>query len=271
MTVSPAERQYILGQIGQAAAADLDTLWARAAALADIDFAAYIIEAFPALVDPYAALATEAATVWYEDSPSETDYVPRPGPLPEAEQLLSSAAWALGASGIKGRDRLQGTMQRAVYDSARLTILTNIEDEGNGARWARHASSNACAFCAMMATRGAVYASKAAAETVVGRGKEMSLADRRARAAGQTRVNNRMAAGGVRARGTQKLGDKYHDHCHCIAVEVRPGDSYEPPDYVDQWNEAYIKASREAPKTGEYGALDPKAILAHMRQDLGTH
>lgn len=271
MPVSPAERQYILAQIGQAAEADLNTLWNRAAALTDIDFAAFIVEAFPELVDPYASLAAEAAAVWYDDSPSETAYIPKPGPLPESEKLVSSATWALGASGLKGRDRLQGTMQRAVYDTARLTILTNIEDEGNGARWARHASANACAFCAMMATRGAVYASKAAAENVVGRGKEMSLADRRARAAGRDRVNNHKAAGGVKMRGTQKLGEKYHDKCHCIAVEVRPGDSYQPPDYVDTWNEAYIKASRETPKTGEYGALDPTAILAHMRQELGTH
>ncbi|MFE3572387.1 hypothetical protein ACFXON_23480, partial [Bacillus subtilis] len=135
---------------------------------------------------------------------------------------------------------------------------------------ARHARADACAFCALMASRGAVYTSEAAAERVVGRGKEMSLADRRARAAGHSRVNGHTAAGGKRTRGTQALGDRYHDFCNCVAVEVRPGEEYDPPDYVRKWDEAYIVASRETKKKGRYGAIDPKAVLAHMRENLGA-
>ncbi|MBF6189433.1 VG15 protein [Nocardia farcinica] len=266
--IEPAERQLILSQIGRIAEQDLATLWARAAALPSAEFRAYMVEAFPALVEPFAAAAAEAAAAWYDDTPSTTLYVPEPGPLPVALALQESATWALGADGIEGLSRLQGTTQRAVFDAARDTVLHNIESEP-GARWARHASANACAFCAMMATRGAVYTSKAAAESVVGRGKEMSLQERRIRAAGGSRIDGRMAAGGVKARGEQKLKTKYHDHCHCIAVEVRPGQSYEPPDYVREWEKAYVAASREAPKSGD--ALDPTAILSHMRASLGTH
>lgn len=290
MAVSPAERQYILSQIGRAAEADLKTLWQQAEALPSNEFARFIIEAFPELADPYAALAADAAAVWYDDSPTPSVYVATPGPLPVAEQLTSSATWALGATGTEGLTRLQGTLQRTVFDAARDTVLHNVDSEP-GARWARHASANACAFCAMAATRGAVYTSKAAAETVVGRRTEITLGDRRKIAAGlMTReqayenraryVSARAAAKAGKAvgdekarqtRGVQKLGKKYHDHCHCIAVEVRPGQSYQPPEYVQKWEEAYIAASRETPKVGKYGAIDPTAVLAHMRASLGTH
>lgn len=267
--ISPGERQYILAQIGRTAAADLDALWRQAEVLPSSEFAAWVIEAFPTLADPYAAVAADAAATWYGESPGPSGYVPIVGPLPEVAQLTASATWALGADGLIGRDRLQGTLQRAVWDSARSTVLANVDAE-SGSSWARHASSNACAFCALMASRGAAYNSKAAAESVVGRGKEMSLGDRRARAAGQTRVNGHTAAGGIRERGVRKLGDKYHDHCHCIAVEVRPGQTYQPPEYVQKWDEAYIAASRETPKVGKYDAIDPKAVLAHMRESLGS-
>lgn len=251
------------------ASADLNALWAKADALASKEFAAYMIEAFPDLATEYAALAAEVAAAWYAESLSTTLFVPVPGPLPAAEALTKSAQWALGGSGMIGLDRLQGTLQRSTWDAARQTIFTNTDEEGG--RWARHASANACAFCALMASRGAVYTSEEAALKVVGRGKEMSLADRRARAAGRTRVNGHTAAGGMKTRGTQALGDKYHDFCHCIAIEERPGQKYEPPDYVQKWDEAYILASRETKKKGRYGAIDTKAVLAHMRENLGSH
>jgi hypothetical protein len=69
-------------------------------------------------------------------------------------------------------------------------------------------------------------------------------------------------------RGEQKLGDKYHDGCHCVAVAVRLGESYEPPDYVGQWEQDYsaaVRATQAEGKTkGEYGAIDVTAVLNHM-------
>ncbi|MGI5222483.1 hypothetical protein [Nocardia sp. CA-290969] len=272
MAVSPAERQYILAQIGKVASDALQVLWQQAAELSTGDFAAFVIEAFPELVAPYTTLAAETALLWYAASEVvPTDFVPELGSLPSVEQLTRSAEWALGGQGTVGLDRLQGTTQRAVYDSARSTIVENSDSEP-GARWARYASANACAFCAMLATRGAVYTSAEAAGGVVGRGTEMSLMDRRIRAAGGTRrTGGRFTAGGVRARGERALGEKYHDHCHCVAIEVRPGDSYTPPDYVERWDDAYITATRETPGVGRYGAIDRTAVLAHMRESLGSH
>ncbi len=58
----------------------------------------------------------------------------------------------------------------------------------------RQAEAGACKFCEMLAGRGAVYLSQESGGQVVGRGG--------------------------RARGTQKIGRAFHDHCHCRVVPV---------------------------------------------------
>lgn len=261
MTVSPLERRSLLSRLVRVGAEDLRTLW-RYAATSDQDFPPFFREAFPELVIPLAVTAIDMAAAWYDETPSETDYIAVPGPLPIIEAIQRSVEWALGADGDKARDRLDGTLQRIVFNAYRDTITTNVGNE-SGARWARYASANACAFCAMLATRDVLYTSEEAATRVVGRGAEMTPADRRARAAGRSRVGGHTARGGQRPRGSRPLGEKYHDHCSCIAVEVRPGGIYTPPDYVSKWEEAYTDASREVQGTD--------MILAHMRQSLSTH
>jgi hypothetical protein len=56
-------------------------------------------------------------------------------------------------------------------------------------------------------------------------------------------------------------------------VPVPFGQTYDPPDYVHRWQQDYIaavKATKAAGKTkGEYGAIDVKAVLAHMRANRG--
>lgn len=207
MTVSPAERQYILAQVNRLAADQLAQLWDRAAALADIDFAAFVKQAFPELVDPFAAMAADLAAAWYDETPSPTTYIATPALLPDPEKLAASVDWALGANGRDAVGRMQGTAQRAIMDAARETIVSNAAAE-TGSKWVRYASANACAFCALMATRENVYASEHSALHVVGRGKNVSQnfnADGTRKSGGQ--------AGGVKLRGAQQFGEKYHDNC----------------------------------------------------------
>lgn len=217
MATSPSERKQILAELVRLAGGDLSALWRRAEALDSNAFRAFLVDAFPALIDPYAAAAADLAATWYDDAAPELRYIAQPGPMPVPEQLQSSTTWALNTgAGTDALALLGGTLQRAIFDAARNTTMLNAESEP-GARWARHASANACEFCRMMATRGAVYASEAAATRVVGRGKEMSEADRRDRAAGRTRrsgsAKGQFLAGGTKTRGTRKIGDKYHDNC----------------------------------------------------------
>ena len=261
------ERREILANLNLLAVQDITDLW-RDASMLDIDstsFRSVIKRGVPELVAPYESTAGELTALWYGESAPELSYRAVPAALAPVEQLSTSASWALYASGEQALMRLAGTAQRAIFNASRETILGNSNAEA-GSTWARHASGTACAFCRMMATRGDVYASEASAVSVVGRGKEMSLADRKIRAAGgERRKGGQFAAGGIKMRGTRKAGQKYHDKCHCIAVEVRPGRSYTPPPYVEKWNEEYKAAVLATEKVGEFGAIDAKAVLAHMR------
>ncbi|MFD7045700.1 hypothetical protein [Rhodococcus jostii] len=257
--VSLSEQRAILTELHRLGAADLAALW-RLAHNAGDGFE-FLVEAFPELVAQYGVTAAELSALWYQEAAPHLAYAAVPAALPTLEQYAQSAKWALSAAdSTTALDRLSGTLQRSVWGMARETTLLNADTEP-GARWARHASANACEFCRMAATRGAVYTSKASATRVVGRGKDTATnfsADGTRRSGGQAK--------GIRVRGVQKVGDKYHDHCHCMAVPVRPGRAYQPPDYVEKWEQDYLAAVRATPAAGDHGAIDVKAVLSTMRR-----
>lgn len=248
-------------------------MWQAASDLDSGSFSALITEAFPEVVAPYVAAASEMSAAWFESSAPELDYTALTTSLPE-ERLEESVRWALGGEGEKGLARLEGSAQRAVFDGARETTMLNAELEP-GTRWAREARADACAFCRMMSTRGAVYRTERDALRVSGRSADLTLSDRRMRAGGlattdellRRRMGQTTYVRGKRKgqkktraqRGKQALGDKYHDHCYCIAVEVRTG-YYEPPEYAMEWENEYLKARSNA------GTGDPRKVLAAWRE-----
>lgn len=254
--------QGTLDDLSTLAARDIASTFASVSGRSSLEISDYMVAAIPDIVDPFAATAGEFTAQWYDDLKPESKFRAKPADLPERAALESSTRWALsplfgGGSGDPVK-MLAGAAQRSIVNTSRTTVIDNAEREP-GTLWARHASAGACAFCAMLATRGAVYSSKSAAGGVRGRGRDTSTnfrADGSRKAGGQAK--------GVKSRGKQKIGDKYHDHCNCIAVPVRSGDTYEPPDYVKGWEKAYIAATKETPGTGEFGAIDLKAVLAHM-------
>ncbi|MCK9468656.1 MAG: hypothetical protein M0Q49_04500 [Porticoccaceae bacterium] len=273
MTVKAPERRALLGELARLVAGDMAALWAATSALDNVEFAAYIAAAYPDVVDPYVSAAAMLAASWFEESDPDSSYIAElADPLPR-ERLQSTAQWALAADGQKALDRFKGASQRAVFDGARETTMLNVDLEP-GTRWAREARPNACAFCRMMATRGAVYRTERDALRVSGRSADLSISDRRMRASGLATTDELLArrmgqttyAIGKRKgqrktrsqRGSQALGDKYHDDCYCIAVEIRTG-YYEPPEYAMGWEIEYQKA-REIAGSGE-----PKKILAEWR------
>lgn len=265
---SPTERQRILSDLAKLGIRDLVGVWRRAA-LADTDFAALILAAFPEIATAYAQMAADLAADWYSESAPNLPYVPVTAPLLDRSVLEKSVEWALGGNGDVALNRMSGTLQRTVFGGARDTIAYNVDSEA-GSKWVRHASANACAFCALLASRStdAPYRSKHSATRVVGRGKAVSTnfnADGTRKAGGQ--------AQGVKLRGSRKLGEKFHDNCHCIAVEIRPGASYDPPSYVEDWQRAYKDAFDAVPNGMAYDSNNSvlKAVLANMRTDLGSH
>lgn len=209
-----------------------------------------IREFLPELLDSYVPLAAEAGAAFYDTERASAgaggSFIASPVVAVDGDRVQETIGWGIAplfrrsqGTNLRTGDlvtmdipapdpdlalsRLSGATQREVAGGARVTVEDNVEKDPAKPRFARHASSNACAFCALLASRGPVY--------------------RSAQAAGD--------------------GHKYHDHCHCVAVPVW-GDKYEAAPYVAQWESAYKQAYKAT------GKADTTAILAHMRQTLGT-
>lgn len=220
--MTPLEVRGLLDELDRRLGTELAGFWRTIAEADPAQFRTLLVEAYPEIVTPYVAAAADLGTVWYDETPTTTNYRAVPAePIP-VERLTQSALWALNVGTAEtGLDLLTGSATRAMYDGMRETVVENVTRE-RGARWYRHASATACGWCRMIATRH------------VGDGATFY---RSAKAAGD--------------------GNRYHDHCHCMAVMIRPGQTPELPSYIEQWNDDYL-AARKA------GATDPKDIAKAM-------
>lgn len=287
MPISVAERTFILAQLGKQAQQDVSRLWDAANRFEDVDFFTYVTQTFPDIAIGYNQIAAEFSASWFEyDFPDlKTPVTAEPVP---ADQLRKSAEWALGANGDDALKRLNGTLQRAIFDGDRQTTVLNASS--NGMRYVRVARPNACAFCRMLASRSTLsddlYRSEESALGVVGRSVNLSIGDRRMIASGQMTREEALArrdemqltyqigrrkgqARTKRLRGVRKYGEKYHDDCFCTAKAIPVGVDpiavlyEEEPEFAfraEQWNNEYIKA-RQGAESG-----DVKQILAAWRQ-----
>lgn len=161
--VPPARRRWLLNQLNRQAQIDLSVLWETAKD--NDDFAATILEAYPAVVDPYHQLAGQLAAGWFEDAEPNSNYIATVVAPLAVDKLVGSAEWALRGDGDDGLARLSGSLQRSVFDGARDTTIINARDTRT--RWAVVAVDQCCDFCQMLASRGAVYVSQDTAEAAI--------------------------------------------------------------------------------------------------------
>lgn len=160
MAVAVAEFQGILAGLTTNTERDVRRILDHTERMDAAERYAFLTDAYPALLDPYIAAASDLTVTWYDAQPGgQTTFIPQASDFPPVEQLQISARWALGQANPV--TALQGSATRAVFDQSRRTVVDNSRREG--VRWARHAASSACGFCAMLATRGADYHSSDAA------------------------------------------------------------------------------------------------------------
>ena len=172
--------------------ADLTAWWAELD-VSDARAATAALESFMAdLVAAYGEVAAGLAADFYDDlreqAPAANAFRARladPAPVPQIE---AAARWAtgplFGGDGPNAaRDHAAGAVQRLVQQAGRDTIAENAARDPARPGWARSLRGKGCAFCRLLAGRGAVYAS--------------------ARSAGEHK--------------------KFHDHCKCVATPVWPG------------------------------------------------
>jgi hypothetical protein len=95
--------------------------------------------------------------------------------------------------------QLAGVVTKQTADAAREAVTQATRDDSEAVGWARVTRPKACAWCLMLASRGAVYHSEQDAARVTGGERG-------------------------RTRGTQAKGNEYHDDCRCFAVPVFAGE-----------------------------------------------
>ena len=229
---------------GESAAALIN----RIGGLTPAEGRAFITDAYPALLDPFLAASGQLTTAWYAEQPAPDPkpgvglFLPSPAPLPDPSQLAVSARWALTQN--DPLTALRGNAIRNTMNASRDTVILNADRED--VRWVRRAQPNACGFCKMLATR-AGQSKWASAYTSRGLARDSS---------GNLRLNDDgqpyLVVSSRRRRNrkptARKTGQTYHNHCKCTAVPLRDG-SYDPPDYVEQWERDYRAARDDGART----------------------
>lgn len=154
--VPAAEFQQLLAGLAVDLETQLELLIPRLDQLDRTEQLAFVTDAYPDLATPHISAGADLTTVWYDELPTAATiqlFQAEPAELPSIDQLAASARWAMLKT--DPLTALKGSATRSIFAASRDTVMVNAEREG--VRWARHASANACGFCRMLATRGAVY------------------------------------------------------------------------------------------------------------------
>lgn len=189
------------------------------------------------------AVSRQAAEVW--------DVLPEPLPaaLPPVEQVSATFSWAVNRAIGRGDTSplavahiLAGPLGRLVQQPARETIYDATRAAGT--RYARLPGPKACAFCLMLASRGAVYTRQTVLTTG---GTRPGVKERYL-------PRNQLADRGHRYhKGRRPEGLKFHDHCDCTAIESY-SDADLPKvilDLQDEWYETTWINGQPAPNQRE--------------------
>lgn len=233
-----------------------------------IAFRDALLATYPELLAPYMGAAADVAAQWYLElragSSVTSKFVPvlaQPAPREQLEAGLRYSLSPLFApEKFLGSDiltLLAGFSQKMIANSGRETIVASAVADGSRVGYQRVPRAGCCAFCGLLAARGAVYRSSASAGGVVGRGVEASATAGKGGGQGK----------GLRARGAQNLGDGFHDMCRCVVTPVFRGAENDYLEYVAKhFDDIDSKAVREIGT--EDGSL--KSRLAAIRQLTGS-
>lgn len=196
--------RQVADQAARAASSELRSLWQTLAPEPPAATSA-LVEAVPPVVDSYRDVAATFAADWYDEQRASASVAGRfaaslapPAPV---EQVTAMVRWAVtpiwqSLDWDAALRNLVAGSSRLVRDGSRDTIRVASLADPAARAYVRVARADACPFCLMLASRGAVYASSATA--------------------------SRTGSSG-RSRGRQQAGEAFHDHCRCTPVPVFDG------------------------------------------------
>lgn len=137
---------------------------------------------------------------------------PGPQQVSSVVQWATKDLWADPTALQPAQTKVDGAVAKLVLDVGRLTVVDTARQDRKALAWARIPEDGACAFCALLSTRGATYFDAGTA------GRDAN------------------------ARFVGKGQFKYHDHCRCIAEPIFT--AYEPSAQIRQWQADYKHATK---------------------------
>lgn len=271
-----------LDQLSVAAMADLRALLGSLEGESPVRVQRVLFEAFPEVFNPFAAASSAVSATFYEEVRELAGV--KGSFAAETLDSVDTSRWhslvgfgstpamfEQGGSALM-YSLLSGGLTQILTEMAADTIIGNAGVDPEPMGYQRVPKPGCCAFCGMLASRGSSgttsYSSKEAAGRVVGRG--VPVEKTRGRRGGQGK--------GIGARGSRKLGERFHDHCRCRVVPVNEGNSVQMQSDAEKYFEAYADArndvsrARQADGYKGFGdqAKSQKMILAEMRSSLGV-
>lgn len=186
----------------------------------------------------------DAVTLGLEQVDWQRARVPLPtatAPNPQRAQVDESLRFLLTARGVdRLRESVWGMVDKHIRSGHRDTVMLSAFAAGNG--YARQPELGACDFCLMLASRGAAYLTRSAAQSV--------------------------GAPGVVMRGNRKAGDSYHDNCKCRAVEVSEGTGLPPQALTlrKRWIETFYPGGERLLESTDFESTNP--LWRKALQDL---
>lgn len=163
----------------------------------------------------------------------------------DAKRVHALVGWGLTALAYapeitEAFHRISGGSQRLLFDRQRDGVLEMAGQEHHEVRYQRMAAPGCCAFCAMLASRGAVYTEQSVTR-VVGRGVPLGRDATGNRIGASTGRSGRTGKGLV-TRGARPRGEEYHDFCRCVGVAVHEGREQQMNAAAAKWLDIYTDA-----------------------------
>lgn len=271
-----SEHRSLNDQLTKLAFADIVSLLDAINSDNPLEFRNTLMDTLPDVLQPYVTASGELSAAWYQELRQEVSdavFVAEPVADISRPQVEALSRWAVsplfGQSESTVLSLLAGGAQRMIEAAARETIAYNAMQDEILVGYQRIPQLGCCAFCGLLASRGAVYRDSAEAGGVVGRGVDASVTAGKRGGQGK----------GVKTRGSQNLGDRFHDFCRCVVTPIFiGGDNAYATATRKQYDEMYSQAvsgelsdySERHPTGPQFEATTLKATLKTWRKDFGT-
>lgn len=230
-------------RLSDAALVELDRLMRSVAGESPAVQREAMMDLLPALGNQYASATGEVAAV-FSGELMELQEVKKPV-APEKLALPPAQSWfALAGFGLSDRTMERGGMLLAysliaggltkrLTEFAADTMIGNASIQSVSTSAARVPKPGCCAWCGMLASRGAVYSTESAG-VVGGRGVPVEQGKGRG-SFGKGR--------GIKTRGSRAIGESFHDHCRCEVVALTTGNEAQLQADADRYYEAYRESA----------------------------